>query len=353
MKKTVVFLVVALLAVSALSAAWETGRTEGDLFYPEGNGFVSTTVAGTYSSSSSVQSSVAMVKITEVIETYYFPYVSWELDIHPGSLNFPMKEYNEDSTAVIRITAEDGSETIINTSNRFYGTYWNCIFTEDARLLTRVMLAHTKLAFEISIEGDTYRFTVDCSDYDRAFHSMYDQYVHDYPVDWHLVEYDEAALENQLDIKEFYEEMGYDITMAAGYYYYEDIITSRDHDYLITITLSSEDYEKNGYPYVDLDLTRVIRDDMFIYEDTGYYVSDDTLLLFAFVVDDKPYFLKTYNPMHVWQLKEDITDVIQAMRKSKNVSIRMVFLKAGIISCPIDGGKFAECYELAKEIPTI
>ena len=352
MKKTIVLLVVALLAVSALSAAWETGRTEGDLFYPEGDGFVSTTVAGTYSGPSSFPSA-AMIRITETIEPYYLTYVSWVLDIHPGSFNFPLKEYNEDSTAVIRITAEDGSETVINTSNKFYGTYWNCIFAEDARLLTRVMLAHTKLAFEISIEGDTYNFTVDCSDYNRAFHSMYDQYMHDYPVDWHLVEYTEAALENQLAIKAFYEEMGYDITMAAGYYYYEDIISANGHDYLLSITISSEDYDKNGYPYVDLDLTRVIREDMFIYEDTDYVVSDDVLLSFAFVVDGKSYHLKTYNPMHVWLLGEDIPEVIQAMRKAKNVNIRMMFLKAGTITCRIDGKKFAECYELAKEIPTI
>ena len=69
--------------------------------------------------------------------------------------------------------------------------------------------------------------------------------------------------------------------------------------------------------------------------------------------DGKSYYLKTSNPMHVWQLREDIPDVIQAMRKAKNVNLRMVFLGAGTISCRINGKKFAECYELAKEIPTI
>ena len=352
MKKTLIFLLVALVAVSALSAAWETGRSEGDIFLPEGNGLVFTSVDGTYRSSSSM-SSVSKIKITQSIDSLYLPYVSWVLDIHPGSWNVPLEEYNEDSTAEIRITAEDGSVTVINTSNRFYGTYWNCIFAEDARLLTRVMLAHSSLSFEISIEGDTYTFTVDCSDYSRAFHSMYDQYIHDYPVDWHLVEYNEAQLENQRDIMAFYEEMGYDITLAAGYYYYEDIVTAGGHDNLLTITISSEDYDKNGYPYVDLDLVRVIRDDMFIYEDTDYTVSDDLLLSFAIVADGKSYYLKTSNPMHVWQLREDIPDVIQAMRKAKNVNLRMVFLGAGTISCRINGKKFAECYELAKEIPTI
>ena len=54
------------------------------------------------------------------------------------------------------------------------GTYWNVLRLDDARAFTKLLMANKCLEVGISIEGDSYSFTINCTGFRDLFQRCYD-----------------------------------------------------------------------------------------------------------------------------------------------------------------------------------
>ena len=352
MKKALIVLLVAFFAVSGLFAAWNAERDETlPMERGMGDAEITTVLDGTATDASG-QSSETKVEVIQYLFGYDFPVTAWDFFIY---LNDSEVEYEEvTDTAVVTVRDASGKVTTFNTANKDYGTYWNKILQEDAVAFTELALDNETLDVEIAIKGAEYAFTLDLAGYTELFHEMYDPMVVEYPVDWYKFEYNDEAKAIQLEVKELYEEYGIESTQAEYFFEYKDTFWCRGEEYLIDLELSSEDMFYNGYPYLELDITKIERSKNLTYMEFGdqfYY--EDSLVALEFVVDDTYYVMKDDDTWTIWMLCENADRVFDAMKNSEKTSIVLVFEQTGVIRYEIDGRKFAEYYEMAKQIPQI
>ena len=352
MKKALVILLVAFIAASGLFAAWDVERDGLPSFYNEiGDAEISTTAEGTATGADG-QTAGIKVRAVQYVFNYEIPVLDWDFFIY---LDDSEVEYEaETDYAYISVRDAGGKEAIFYTHNEEWGTYWNTLLQESGVIFSEMALAGGTLDVTIAIKGTTYAFTLDCSDFPEVFHEVYDPMLSDYPVVWNKFEYSDYAKDTQLVLKELYEEYEIKSTLAEYFYEYKDLFFHGEQEYLLEINMSSEDMYYTGHPYVDLELTKIGRTESLAYmdfDDSIYF--EDKLVAFAFKVDNKYYLMKIDDPFNIWNLAEDGQRVFDAMKSAKTTSIVMIFNQTGTISYELDGKKFAEYYELAKEIPQI
>lgn len=344
MKRLSLLLIIGLFLLSGLSATWNVGNIVDDFDDPTGEHFVYATVEGTFSNTATT-SSKTVIRLCQEFVKDTAPAVRWILEIHNYNWDNPVEDFYSDSTATIKIKADDGTITTFSKSNSKYGTYWNIIAGQDARTLTKLLSSNKVLKFSITIEKTKYSFTVDCSGYSEVFHSVYDELKINLPSGWYTIDKDK---EFYASLQQTYKSIGMTKYYAEYSYNFKDYAKCQGKEYYYSISMDSDDYKENRYPDITIYLYKLLKDDFFTYSE-GF--SDDTLTGFAFVVDGKTYKMKVDTSKYYWIVQDNPQTAVTAMKTAKNTSIQMSFKNAGTISFEINGKEFSEYYEKAKDIP--
>ena len=179
-------------------------------------------------------------------------------------------------------------------------------------------MANRSLEFGISIEGDSYSFTIDCTGFRYLFQRCYDSLLPKPKTgEWVYEEIPESDMDMMRELKTVFGSLS-DFSLVT--YHMSDTLLSGNEEYTIEIEIDSDGMAKNKYPRVDVDLIHVAHDDFFRYNE--------------------------------W-LSENGQKVVDSMKNAKSTLMKFTFKKAGEITCKLDGRKFAECYEAAKTIPVV
>ena len=189
---------------------------------------------------------------------------------------------------------------------------------DDARAFTKLLMANKSLEVGISIEGDSYSFTIDCTGFSDLFQRCYNSLLPEPKTgEWFYEEIPESDMEMMRELKAVFGSLS-DFPLAT--YRMSDTLFSGNEEYTIEIEIDSDGMTKNKYPRVDVDLIHVVHDDFFRYNE--------------------------------W-LSENGQKVVDAMKNAKSTLMKFIFKKAGEITYKLDGRKFAEYYEAAKTIPVV
>ena len=349
MKKTFISVLLVLLSLSCAFAAWDVTRTEGNLWRPDGEILLYSLVQGTYSDSSVKDAPSNVCLNVELANGADYPYVVWRFEVHKGDWTNRLLEYGEKAKATISVIDESGAVTIFNTRNESYGTYWNVLSAESGRSFTKLLIANKTLDIEITVEGDTYSFSVDNTGFNDLMRGYYDSMLPEPKTgEWVYDAVDQSNMEELRDLKSIFGSLS---DFPLGTYRLEDTVISGGEEYTITIEMDSDGMAKNKFPRVDIDLVHVLHDDFFRYNE--WLSDEDKLSSFIFVIDGVSYRMKNRNPIGVWALSEDGQKVVNAMKSAKSCVIKFTFKGAGVITYEFDGKKFAEIYEAAKTIPCV
>lgn len=344
MKKLSLLFVIGLLFLTGLFATWRVGDIVDDFDDPTGDHFVYSTLEGTFSNTAT-SSSKTDIRLCQEFVKDTVPAVRWIFEIHNYNWDNPVENFYSDSTATIKIKADDGTVTTFSKSNSKYGTYWNIIAGKDARTLTKLLISNKTLKFSITIEKTKYSFTVDCSGYSEVFHSVFDGLKMNLPSGWYTIEKDK---EFYTSLQQTYKSMGMTKNYAEYSYNFKDYAKYQGNEYYYSVSMDSDDYKENKYPDITVYLYKLFKDDFFSYSE-GF--SDDSLTGFAFIVDGKTYKMKVDSSDYYWSVQDSPQAAVSAMQTANSTSIQMTFKNAGTITFEINGKEFAEYYEKAKDIP--
>ncbi len=210
-------------------------------------------------------------------------------------------------------------------------------------------MVNGSLEVGISIEGDSYSFSIDCNGFSNLFQRCYDSLLPEPKTgEWVFEEIPESDMDMMHELKAVFGSLS-DFPLAT--YHMSDTLFSGNEEYTIEIEMDSDGMARNKYPRIDVDLIHVAHDDFFRYNE--WLSDEDKLYSFAFVIDGVTYKMKNKNPSGVWTLSENGQKVVDAMKNAKSTLMKFTFKKAGEITYKLDGRKFAECYEAAKTIPVV
>ena len=151
-----------------LFATWNIGTIVDDFGDPTGDGFVYTTLEGTFSNSAT-SNSTAVVRISARFTFDPYPREQWDFEIHDYNWDNPTESFYDNSVATIKIKEESGKVSTFIRKNSELAHNWNTLFDVDGKNFTEMLRRNNILKVNISIERCKYNFTIDCSDFNDVY----------------------------------------------------------------------------------------------------------------------------------------------------------------------------------------
>ena len=166
-KTIILLLVFFVFTPCVVFASWSLGDYVDDFGDETGEHFIFTTTEGIFSNSATSNSTSPMRIIVEISGAIPQAYI--EFQPHAYGWNNPVEEFYNNSTAVFKFKDDSGNITTINTSNSEYAHNWNLISSEDAVKIINLFRNNKTVKISIKIESFSFNYTIDCSDFMRAY----------------------------------------------------------------------------------------------------------------------------------------------------------------------------------------